>query len=148
MAIGILAIWIGLGAVLTALVSYWVAMLRTARAEAATRRAALSGAAAPVPAAAGRKRRGGSAARSRRADPASTDPAARTVRVARLAFYVSCACMAIAAVTLESLILSQRYEIFYIWKNSYAALPFFYRRLRLLGWRHKSRARVFQNGQP
>ena len=43
------------------------------------------------------------------------------------AFYVSCGCAAIAAVTLETLILNQRYEVFYIWKNSNVSLPFFFR---------------------
>src|SRR5262249_29918022 len=47
--------------------------------------------------------------------------------LARRAFYLSCACVALAAVTLEVLIMTQRYEVVYVWESTNRDLPFFYR---------------------
>lgn len=125
MAVGIFAVWIGLVAIVVAMVSYSVAMFRSLRVEAAVAGGSPAGAAEGRIA---RKKRGRADAPEGTEDRAAVPgPVRKPLLIGRRAFYLSCACVAVAAITLETLILNQRYEVFYIFKNSNAALPFFYR---------------------
>src|SRR5437762_3451130 len=112
MALGIIAIWIGLLAILTAFSSYTVAMIRSLRVEAAANAAAPEGKASRK----GKRARLATAAAGDEEDPAGAGGVRKPLLLARRSFYLSCICVAIAAVVLETLILSQRYELAYIHK--------------------------------
>ncbi len=118
MALGIFAVWLGFASIGVALIAYWLVMIRSLRAD----RAAASGNGA---------RGNGKTGRGVPAPAAGAVGSPAGVRgpllLARRAFYLSCGCVAVAAVVLESLILSKRYEVEYIWKTTNEALPFFYR---------------------
>src|SRR5262245_47379539 len=121
MALGIIAVWIGLIAILTAFSSYTVALIRSLRVEAAANAATAEGKAGRK----GSRRRATRSADADEEDPAGAGGVRKPLLLARRSFYLSCICVAIAAVVLETLILNQRYEVFYIYKNTNAALPFF-----------------------
>jgi cytochrome c-type biogenesis protein CcmF len=107
MIIGILAIWLGLCAIVTATLSYALAM----QASRAPRKAA--------------SRNG-----KRRSEPEAAPPDARAasfLHLGRRAFYVSAACVAVAAIVQMCLILGRHYEIKYIYEHTGNNLPIQYR---------------------
>src|SRR4051812_32816542 len=112
MLVGILAVWIGLGAILTALVLYWVAMLRSLRAEAAP---------TPEPNGKGGNGNNGHGKRGGRHAPVPGERGlpARVrgpLLLARRAFYLPCGCVALGAAVLETRNLTRRYDVYYVWE--------------------------------
>src|SRR5262245_54237848 len=106
MALGILATWVGLVAILTAVVCYGLALVRSIRAE---RAAAGPGDAGKASETGGNGKNG--YGRPGRAPGEASPQLPAGVRgpllLARRAFYVSCAAVAVASITLWGLILNQ-----------------------------------------
>src|SRR5262245_9980358 len=123
MAIGILATWLGLVSILAAVACYGLAMIRSLRATAPV------GEGAAATAKGGNGKNGhGRGGRVVGEDSPQLPPAVRApLLLGRRAFYVSCASVAVASITLWGLILNQRYEVFYVWESTNRALPLFYR---------------------
>lgn len=122
--LGNLSIWIGLACAVTCVVLYWVAMVRTMRG---------LGSVAPADAAGAAEAESGKSKRhlpaSAKAEEASPE-FAKTDRIglwARRFFYLTCTCAVVGSLSLFALVLTQQYNVHYIWKNSNKALAFGFR---------------------